>query len=85
MISTLVGFTQSTYTLYSFRLNPHHACLNSSPCFHPGFANDYRDESVESLLLMRCVLENPDNAVLYKTCSELTKVRPSANKQRNTG
>ncbi|CAL8337909.1 unnamed protein product [Gadus morhua 'NCC'] len=41
---------------------------------YEGFANDYRDESVESLLLMRCVLENPDNAVLYKTCSELTKV-----------
>lgn len=43
--------------------------------FQTGFAHDYRDESVEALLPMRDVLENPDNSVLYKTCSELTKVR----------
>ena len=62
----IVGLTQLMYVFNG-----------SLGLFHAGFAHDYRDESVESLLLMRCVLENPDNTVLYKTCSDLTKVRPS--------
>lgn len=36
---------------------------------------DYKDESVDSLLLLKDRLENPDHSVLYKTCSDLTKVR----------
>lgn len=36
---------------------------------------DYKDESVDSLLLLKDQLENPDHSVLYKTCSDLTKVR----------
>ena len=39
-----------------------------------GFALDYKDESVEGLISLRERLDNPDHSVLYKTCSELTKV-----------
>ncbi|KAF7651228.1 hypothetical protein LDENG_00113910 [Lucifuga dentata] len=41
---------------------------------YEGFALDYRDEAVESLLPLRDRLENPDHSILYKTCSDLTKV-----------
>lgn len=41
---------------------------------YEGFALDYKDESVDSLLPLKERLENPDNSVLYKTCSDLTKV-----------
>lgn len=40
---------------------------------YEGFSLDYKDESVESLLTLRDRLDNPDHAVLYHTCSELTK------------
>ena len=39
-----------------------------------GFSLDYKDEAVDSLLLLKEKLENPDHSVLYKTCSDLTKV-----------
>ncbi len=43
--------------------------------FHfSGFSLDYKDDSVEALLDVREKLSNPDHSVLYKTCSELTKV-----------
>uniref|UniRef100_A0A3B4BDL5 Uncharacterized protein n=1 Tax=Periophthalmus magnuspinnatus TaxID=409849 RepID=A0A3B4BDL5_9GOBI len=38
------------------------------------FALDYKDEGVDSLLQLKESLENPDHAVLYKTCSDITKV-----------
>ncbi|KAG7469785.1 hypothetical protein MATL_G00132540 [Megalops atlanticus] len=41
---------------------------------YEGFALDYKDESVESLVTLREKLNNPDHAVLYRTCSELTKI-----------
>lgn len=41
---------------------------------YEGFSLDYRDDSVESLLTLREQLDNPDHGVLYKTCSELTKI-----------
>ncbi|XP_052003052.1 maestro heat-like repeat-containing protein family member 1 [Xyrauchen texanus] len=41
---------------------------------YEGFSLDYKDDSVESLLDVREKLNNPDHSVLYKTCSELTKV-----------
>ncbi|XP_051999977.1 maestro heat-like repeat-containing protein family member 1 isoform X3 [Xyrauchen texanus] len=41
---------------------------------YEGFSLDYKDDSVESLLDVREKLSNPDHSVLYKTCSELTKV-----------
>lgn len=41
---------------------------------YEGFSLDYKDESVDSLLLLKDQLENPDHSVLYKTCSDLTKV-----------
>ncbi|XP_071381698.1 maestro heat-like repeat-containing protein family member 1 isoform X1 [Centroberyx affinis] len=41
---------------------------------YEGFSLDYKDEGVESLLPLRDRLENPDHSVLYKTCSDLTKV-----------
>lgn len=40
-----------------------------------GFSLDYKDDSVEGLLDVREKLSNPDHSVLYKTCSELTKVK----------
>uniref|UniRef100_A0A4W4GLG5 Maestro heat-like repeat family member 1 n=1 Tax=Electrophorus electricus TaxID=8005 RepID=A0A4W4GLG5_ELEEL len=42
---------------------------------YEGFASDYRDDSVETLLTMREKLSDPDPSVLYKTCSDLTKVQ----------
>lgn len=39
-----------------------------------GFSLDYKDEGVDSLLPLKERLENPDHSVLYKTCSDLTKV-----------
>lgn len=42
--------------------------------FFVGFSLDYKDEAVESLLPFKDQLENPDHSVLYKTCSDLTKV-----------
>lgn len=39
-----------------------------------GFSLDYKDDSVESLSSLREQLNDPDPSVLYKTCSELTKV-----------
>ncbi|KAF4088237.1 hypothetical protein AMELA_G00080220 [Ameiurus melas] len=41
---------------------------------YEGFALDHKDESVESLLTLREKLNDPDPSVLYKTCSELTKI-----------
>ncbi|KAJ8354238.1 hypothetical protein SKAU_G00218050 [Synaphobranchus kaupii] len=41
---------------------------------YEGFALDFKDESVESLITLREQLDNPDHAVLYRTCSELTKI-----------
>ncbi|XP_031432555.1 maestro heat-like repeat-containing protein family member 1 isoform X2 [Clupea harengus] len=41
---------------------------------YEGFALDYKDESVEGLISLRERLDNPDHSVLYKTCSELTKI-----------
>ncbi|XP_023669118.2 maestro heat-like repeat-containing protein family member 1 isoform X1 [Paramormyrops kingsleyae] len=41
---------------------------------YDGFALDYKDESVESLITLREKLNNPDHTVLYRTCSELTKI-----------
>ncbi|KAK1795222.1 hypothetical protein P4O66_010397, partial [Electrophorus voltai] len=41
---------------------------------YEGFASDYRDDSVETLLTMREKLNDPDPSVLYKTCSDLTKI-----------
>uniref|UniRef100_A0A673MTZ8 Maestro heat-like repeat-containing protein family member 1 n=1 Tax=Sinocyclocheilus rhinocerous TaxID=307959 RepID=A0A673MTZ8_9TELE len=41
---------------------------------YEGFSLDYKDDSVEGLLDVREKLSNPDNTVLYKTCSELTKI-----------
>lgn len=43
-------------------------------CLCVGFALDYKDEAVDSLLTLKDRLENPDHSVLYKTCSDLTKV-----------
>ncbi|XP_008430285.1 maestro heat-like repeat-containing protein family member 1 isoform X2 [Poecilia reticulata] len=50
------------YTLLSIQLR------------YEGFSLDYRDEGVEGLLPLKEALENPDHSVLYKTCSDLTKV-----------
>uniref|UniRef100_A0A3B3X171 Maestro heat-like repeat family member 1 n=1 Tax=Poecilia mexicana TaxID=48701 RepID=A0A3B3X171_9TELE len=50
------------YTLLSIQLR------------YEGFSLDYRDEGVEGLLPLKGALENPDHSVLYKTCSDLTKV-----------
>uniref|UniRef100_A0AAQ5XCZ0 Maestro heat-like repeat family member 1 n=1 Tax=Amphiprion ocellaris TaxID=80972 RepID=A0AAQ5XCZ0_AMPOC len=41
---------------------------------YEGFSLDYKDEGVDCLLLFKDRLENPDHSVLYKTCSDLTKV-----------
>uniref|UniRef100_A0A671QQN0 Maestro heat-like repeat-containing protein family member 1 n=1 Tax=Sinocyclocheilus anshuiensis TaxID=1608454 RepID=A0A671QQN0_9TELE len=41
---------------------------------YEGFSLDYKDDSVEGLLDVREKLSNPDHSVLYKTCSELTKI-----------
>ncbi|KAG2465114.1 MROH1 protein, partial [Polypterus senegalus] len=41
---------------------------------YEGFALDYKDEAVESLITLRDKLDNPDPTVLYRTCSELTKI-----------
>uniref|UniRef100_A0AAY5EGS2 Maestro heat-like repeat family member 1 n=1 Tax=Electrophorus electricus TaxID=8005 RepID=A0AAY5EGS2_ELEEL len=49
---------------------------------YEGFASDYRDDSVETLLTMREKLSDPDPSVLYKTCSDLTKRLP--HQQLNT-
>ncbi|XP_047455118.1 maestro heat-like repeat-containing protein family member 1 isoform X1 [Mugil cephalus] len=50
------------YTLLSIQLR------------YEGFSLDYKDEGVECLLHLKEQLENPDHSVLYKTCSDLTKV-----------
>ncbi|XP_066539071.1 maestro heat-like repeat-containing protein family member 1 isoform X3 [Hoplias malabaricus] len=41
---------------------------------YEGFSLDYRDDAVESLLTVREKLNDPDHSVLYKSCSELTKI-----------
>ncbi|XP_072535589.1 maestro heat-like repeat-containing protein family member 1 isoform X2 [Salminus brasiliensis] len=41
---------------------------------YEGFSLDYRDDSVEGLLTVREKLNDPDHSVLYKSCSELTKI-----------
>ncbi|XP_067366221.1 maestro heat-like repeat-containing protein family member 1 isoform X1 [Channa argus] len=41
---------------------------------YEGFSLDYKDEAVDSLLSLKDRLENPDHSVLYKTCSDVTKV-----------
>ncbi|GAA6103654.1 maestro heat-like repeat-containing protein family member 1 isoform X1 [Tachysurus ichikawai] len=41
---------------------------------YEGFSLDYKDDSVESLSSLREQLNDPDPSVLYKTCSELTKI-----------
>lgn len=43
-------------------------------CVCVGFSLDYKDDGVDSLLLLKGRLDNPDPSVLYKTCSDLTKV-----------
>ncbi|XP_077432978.1 maestro heat-like repeat-containing protein family member 1 isoform X1 [Vanacampus margaritifer] len=48
--------------------------LLSIQLHYEGFALDYKDEAVEGLLHLKTQLENPDHSILYKTCSELTKV-----------
>ncbi|XP_041843751.1 maestro heat-like repeat-containing protein family member 1 isoform X2 [Melanotaenia boesemani] len=52
-------------------------CIYTLLCIqlrYEGFSLDYKDESVENLLPLKERLENPDHSVLYKTCSDLTKV-----------
>lgn len=41
---------------------------------YEGFALDHKDEDVDSLVPLKERLENPDHSILYKTCSDLTKV-----------
>lgn len=41
---------------------------------YEGFSLDYKDDSVEGLLSVREKLNDPDHSVLYRACSELTKV-----------
>ncbi|XP_053350115.1 maestro heat-like repeat-containing protein family member 1 isoform X1 [Clarias gariepinus] len=41
---------------------------------YEGFSLDYKDDSVEGLLTLQEKLNDPDPSVLYKTCSELTKI-----------
>ncbi|XP_039973660.1 maestro heat-like repeat-containing protein family member 1 isoform X1 [Xiphias gladius] len=41
---------------------------------YEGFSLDYKEEAVDSLLSLKDRLENPDHSVLYKSCSDLTKV-----------
>ncbi|XP_031729629.1 maestro heat-like repeat-containing protein family member 1 isoform X1 [Anarrhichthys ocellatus] len=41
---------------------------------YEGFSLDYKDDGVDSLLPLKDRLDNPDHSVLYKTCSDLTKV-----------
>ncbi|XP_062320743.1 maestro heat-like repeat-containing protein family member 1 isoform X1 [Osmerus eperlanus] len=41
---------------------------------YEGFSLDYKDESVENLIPLKEKLDNPDHTVLYKTCSDLTKI-----------
>ncbi|KAM6935902.1 maestro heat-like repeat-containing protein family member 1 isoform 1-T1 [Lycodopsis pacificus] len=41
---------------------------------YEGFSLDCKDEGVDSLLPLKDRLDNPDHSVLYKTCSDLTKV-----------
>ncbi|KAI4893277.1 hypothetical protein NFI96_019675 [Prochilodus magdalenae] len=41
---------------------------------YEGFSLDYRDDSVESLLSVQENLNDPDHSVLYRSCSELTKI-----------
>ncbi|XP_013858806.1 maestro heat-like repeat-containing protein family member 1 isoform X2 [Austrofundulus limnaeus] len=52
-------------------------CIYTLLCIqlrYEGFSLDYKDETVEGLLALKEQLENPDHSVLYKTCSDLTKV-----------
>ncbi|KAK9513462.1 hypothetical protein VZT92_026993 [Zoarces viviparus] len=41
---------------------------------YEGFSLDCKDDGVDSLLPLKDRLDNPDHSVLYKTCSDLTKV-----------
>uniref|UniRef100_A0A4W6EDQ9 Maestro heat-like repeat family member 1 n=1 Tax=Lates calcarifer TaxID=8187 RepID=A0A4W6EDQ9_LATCA len=41
---------------------------------YEGFSLDYKDEGVDGLLPLKDRLQNPDHSILYKTCSDLTKV-----------
>lgn len=41
---------------------------------YEGFSLDYKDTAVDDLLTLKGTLENPDHTVLYKTCSDITKV-----------
>ncbi|KAM9723202.1 maestro heat-like repeat-containing protein family member 1 isoform 1-T1 [Menidia menidia] len=52
-------------------------CIYTLLCIqqrYEGFSFDYKDDGVEDLLSLKDRLENPDHTVLYKTCSDLTKV-----------
>ncbi|TRY56529.1 hypothetical protein DNTS_005416, partial [Danionella cerebrum] len=49
-------------------------CLMYIQLRYEGFSLDYKDDSVEGLLDLREKLSNPDHAVLYQTCSDLTRV-----------
>ncbi|XP_017265503.1 maestro heat-like repeat-containing protein family member 1 isoform X2 [Kryptolebias marmoratus] len=52
-------------------------CIYTLLCIqlrYEGFSLDYQDDGVEGLLDLKDQLENPDHSVLYKTCSDLTKV-----------
>ncbi|KAM4581297.1 maestro heat-like repeat-containing protein family member 1 isoform 1-T1 [Odontesthes bonariensis] len=52
-------------------------CIYTLLCIqqqYEGFSLGYKDEAVEDLLSLKDRLENPDSTVLYKTCSDLTKV-----------
>lgn len=47
-----------------------------------GFSLDYKDDAVDSLLPLKGRLENPDHSILYKTCSDLTKVHFLSNSNK---
>uniref|UniRef100_A0A1A8N4H9 Maestro heat-like repeat family member 1 n=1 Tax=Nothobranchius pienaari TaxID=704102 RepID=A0A1A8N4H9_9TELE len=52
-------------------------CIYTLLCIqlrYEGFSLDYKDDAVEGLMSLKQQLDNPDHSVLYKTCSDLTKV-----------
>ncbi|CAG12883.1 unnamed protein product, partial [Tetraodon nigroviridis] len=51
---------------------------------YEGFSFDYKDDAVDSLLPLKENLKNPDHSVLYKTCSDLTKVHTHTHTHTHT-
>uniref|UniRef100_A0A1A8JGS9 Maestro heat-like repeat family member 1 n=1 Tax=Nothobranchius kuhntae TaxID=321403 RepID=A0A1A8JGS9_NOTKU len=52
-------------------------CIYTLLCIqlrYEGFSLDYKDDAVEGLMSLKQQLDHPDHSVLYKTCSDLTKV-----------